>query len=71
MEFKLTQQKKKKVSENAVSVPVETLDEIISILSDVECTCVWSPIDNQYIKVSDIPSSLVEELKVIRKLSAL
>lgn len=68
MNFKLTPLKKNK-TEKSVSVPVETLDNVIHLLSKVECTCIWSDYDNQYIKINDIPESLVNELKVIRGLN--
>ena len=68
MNFKLSPLKKNK-TEKSVSVPVETLDKVIHLLSKVECTCIWSDYDNQYIKINDIPESLVDELKVIRGLN--
>lgn len=68
MDFKLSALKKNK-TEKSVSVPVETLDKVIHLLSKVECTCIWSDYDNQYIKINDIPESLVDELKVIRGLN--
>ena len=49
MDFKLSALKKNK-TEKSVSVPVETLDKVIHLLSKVECTCIWSDYDNQYIK---------------------
>ena len=68
MDFKLNALKKNKTGKS-VSVPVETLDKVIHLLSKVECTCIWSDYDNQYIKINDIPESLVNELKVIRGLN--
>lgn len=68
MDFKLSALKKNK-TEKSVSIPVETLDKVIHLLSKVECTCIWSDYDNQYIKINDIPESLVNELKVIRGLN--
>lgn len=68
MDFKLSALKKNKTGKS-VSVPVETLDKVIHLLSKVECTCIWSDYDNQYIKINDIPESLVDELKVIRGLN--
>ena len=68
MDFKLNALKKNKTGKS-VSVPVETLDKVIHLLSKVECTCIWSDYDNQYIKINDIPESLVDELKVIRGLN--
>ena len=52
-----------------VAVPKKTLIEIINLLSQVECTCVWSEIDNQYLKVNDIPKNVVDELKMLLKLA--
>lgn len=68
MNFKLSPLKKNKTGKS-VNVPVETLDKVIHLLSKVECTCIWSDYDNQYIKINDIPESLVDELKVIRGLN--
>ena len=71
--FKESKNKKdaKQSEEMTVNIPLELLDEIISILSKVDCTCVWSPSDNQYIKVNDIPNNLVEELITIQSLKRL
>ena len=52
-----------------VAVPKKTLIEVINLLSQVECTCIWSEIDNQYLKVNDIPKSVVDELKMLLKLA--
>ena len=35
---------------------------LISLLDKVDCTCIWSEQDNQYIKIQDIPTELVDEL---------
>lgn len=69
MEFKIVSKEKKGKKNGSVSISVELLDEVISILSNVDCTCVWSPVDNQYIKVNSIPQSLVEDLRVAKTLS--
>ena len=69
MEFKVIKSKEKKGKASSVSISVDLLDEVISILSNVDCTCVWSPPDNQYIKVNDIPQSLIDDLVVAKKLS--
>lgn len=66
MEFTLKSSKKNKDSKS-VSVPKGTVEKIIDILSNVECTCVWSDSDNQYIKVNDVPSEIVEELNMLSK----
>ena len=67
MEFTLKSSKKNRDSKT-VSIPMKTVEEIIDILSNVECTCVWSASDNQYIKVNDVPSEIVEELNMLTKL---
>lgn len=69
MEFKVVKNKEKKGKTSSVSISADLLDEVISILSNVDCTCVWSPTDNQYIKVNDIPQSLIDDLVVAKKLS--
>lgn len=51
-----------KVSKGEISISRETMNSLISLLDKVECTCVWSAKDNQYIKVQDVPSGLVNEL---------
>ena len=66
MEFTLKSSNKNKKSKT-VSIPKKTVEEIIDILSNVECTCVWSVRDNQYIKVNDVPSEIVEELNMLTK----
>ena len=69
MEFKVIKSKEKKGKTSSVSISEDLLDEVISILSNVDCTCIWSPTDNQYIKVNDIPQSLIDGLVVVKKLS--
>ena len=69
MEFKIVSKEKKGKKNGSVSISAELLDEVINILSNVDCTCVWSPVDNQYIKVNSIPQSLVEDLRVAKTLS--
>lgn len=66
MEFILKSSKTNKDSKT-VSIPKQTVEKIIDILSNVECTCVWSASDNQYIKVNDVPSEIVEELSMLSK----
>ena len=68
MDFTLKPLKNKQTgSQKSVTVPQKTLNEVINLLSQVECTCVWSKIDNQYLKVNDIPKKLVDELKMLSK----
>ena len=38
------------------------MKKLISLLDKVDCTCIWSEQDNQYVKIQDIPSELVDEL---------
>ena len=58
-----------KGNNNEVSVSKDTIKKLIELLQHVDCTCVWSEHDNQYIKVNDIPNNIVEELIVKLKLS--
>ena len=51
-----------KASKNEISISKEMMRTLISLLDKVECTCVWSEQDNQYVKIQDIPSELVDEL---------
>lgn len=51
-----------KGNNNQVSISKDTVKTLINLLNHVECTCVWSVQDNQYIKVNDIPDGLVDEL---------
>ena len=72
MDFKLVSKNKKgKDVDKTVNIPESLLNEVIDLISNVECTCVWSPIDNQYVKVNDIPTELIEQLKMQRSLSTL
>ena len=70
MEFVIKNQSKKNSASKSIPVPAKILSEVIALLGNVECTCVWSERDNQYIKVNDIPSSLVSELKMLEKLGS-
>ena len=58
-----------KGNNNEVSVSKDTIKKLIELLQHVDCTCVWSEYDNQYIKVNDIPNNIVNELIVKLKLS--
>lgn len=51
-----------KTSKNEISISKETMKKLISLLDKVDCTCIWSEQDNQYIKIQDIPTELVDEL---------
>lgn len=62
---------KGKKDKQTVSISADLLDEVINILSNVDCTCVWSPVDNQYIKVNDIPQGLLDDLALAKKMNEL
>ena len=68
MEYKL---KKSKSSSYSVTIPSELAERIIDILANVDCTCIWSPRDNQYIKVNDVPNDVVQQLLLATKLQKL
>ena len=69
MDIKFVTKGKKGKTDDSVSVPASVLDEVINILSNVDCTCVWSQPDNQYIKINDVPQELVDDLKLIRRVN--
>ena len=52
----------KNENKNEISISKNLVEILINILDKVDCTCVWSEKDQQYIKVNDIPKSIVEEL---------
>ncbi len=52
----------KNKNKNEISISKNLVEDLINILDKVDCTCVWSEKDQQYIKVNDIPKSIVEEL---------
>ena len=54
-------------TQKSVTISQKTLNEVINLLSQVDCTCVWSENDNQYLKVNDIPKKLVDELNMLSK----
>lgn len=59
-----------KASKNEISISKETMRSLISLLDKVECTCVWSEQDNQYIKIQDVPTELVNELILKMRLAS-
>ena len=59
-----------KTSKNEISISKETMKKLISLLDKVDCTCVWSEEDNQYIKIQDIPTELVDELILKMRLAS-
>lgn len=59
-----------KASKNEISISKETMKKLISLLDKVDCTCVWSEEDNQYIKIKDIPTELVDELILKMRLAS-
>ena len=58
-----------KGNNNEVSVSKDTIKKLVELIKHVDCTCVWSEHDNQYIQVNDIPNNIVNELIVKLKLS--
>ena len=38
-----------KASKNEISISKETMKKLISLLDKVDCTCIWSEQDNQYV----------------------
>lgn len=67
MDFKLSSFKSNK-SAGTVEVPKKLMEQIYNLLSNVECVCVWSETDNQYLNVHDVPKDLVDEIETIVKL---
>lgn len=57
--------------EKTVSIPKNMAEHLIDILSNVECTCVWSERDKEYLKIHDIDKHIVEDLKSAVALSKL
>ena len=51
--------------------PAQLLEEVVSVLRNVECTCVWSEHDGQYIKVNDVDQDMVQDIEFALKLSKL
>ena len=68
MEFTLKTSKKNQNS-NQISVDASTLEEVVNLLDHVDCTCVWSSSDNQYIAVNEVPADLVDNLKTLIKIN--
>lgn len=69
MDIKFSKLKKK--NDNTVSISAELLEEVVSVLRNVECTCVWSEHDGQYIKVNDVGQDMVHDIEFALKLSKL
>ena len=79
MDFKLVQKANKKTStsvsgaekagnifsfgDNVAVVGKDLIRQVVDLLDNTECTCVWSDFDNQYIKVNDVNRGLVKKLK--------
>ena len=51
-----------KQKEKEVSISKDIVQQLILLLDKVDCTCIWSERDKQYIKINDIPKNLVNEL---------
>lgn len=69
MDIKFSNLKKK--NDNTVSISAQLLEEVVSVLRNVECTCVWSEHDGQYIKVNDVGQDMVHDIEFALKLSKL
>lgn len=69
MDIKFSNLKKK--NDNTVSISAQLLEEVVSVLRNVECTCVWSEHDGQYIKVNDVDQDIVHDIEFVLKLSKL
>lgn len=63
--------KSNKAKDSSVEISIELAQRVIELLSNVDCTCIWSQNDNQYIKVNDIPTDIVRELELAIKLKKL
>lgn len=66
-----TVRKSNKAKDSSVEISNELAQRVIELLSNVDCTCIWSQKDNQYIKVNDIPTDIVHELELAIKLKRL
>lgn len=66
-----TVRKSNKAKDSSVEISYELAQRVIELLSNVDCTCIWSQQDNQYIKVNDIPTDVVRELELAIKLKKL
>ncbi len=66
-----TVRKSNKAKDSSVEISNELAQRVIELLSNVDCTCIWSQQDNQYIKVNDIPTDVVRELELAIKLKKL
>ena len=66
-----TVRKSNKTKDSSVEISNELAQRVIELLSNVDCTCIWSQQDNQYIKVNDIPTDVVRELELAIKLKKL
>lgn len=73
MDFKISSLKKtnKSNDKNKVMISTDLLEEILSMLRNVDCTCVWSEHDGQYIKVNDVDQSVVKDVEMVVKLANL
>lgn len=69
MDIKFSKLKEK--NDNTVSISAQLLEEVVSVLRNVECTCVWSEHDGQYIKVNDVDQDMVQDIEFALKLSKL
>lgn len=68
MEFKISTRKSN--SKKVVSLDKDTVENLIDLLTGVECTAVWSEPDQQYLRIHNIDRNIVNELKNAVALSA-
>lgn len=67
MEFTLSKLKNKK--EKTVEMPVSLVEELITLTFKAECTAVYDPRNNEYVKLNDIPEDLSDRLQTLLKLN--
>lgn len=73
MDYKIKKDKKNMLFDKSevILIKTELLEYIYDLLRGVDMTGVWSPKDNQYIKVSDIDETVVEEIEFMLKINKL
>lgn len=70
MDYKIINKKNQnKQAADKILINVDLLEYIYDMLRSVDGTCVWSPNDNQYIKVSDIDETVVDEIGLMLKIN--
>ena len=56
---------------NMILIHTDLLEYFYDLLHAVDGVCVWSPRDNQYIKVNDIDETVIEEVELMLKINKL